>query len=578
MMAHRFVINDLVSLLGGLGVRDVVLCPGSRNAPLVHALSHGLEKAVCHSVVDERSAGFYALGLSLGSGLPVVVCCTSGSAVANLLPAVSEAFYQGVPLIIVSADRPECWLGQQAGQTLPQRDLFGAMVRRAVYLPEPHSDEDRWYCNRLLNEALLGAFYPVVGPVHINIPISNPIVCLQESPEVALPIGNTAVSKRLQGGRLVRHHFSCQVEAPDLGKLLERLGRFERKMILVGQRAWGVDLDKGGGMPFPQSLREHCLCIGESLCNSEVEICSLDALLGSLSEEGRRSLQPDLLITLGGHVVSNKMKQYLRDYPPMETWQVSPDPAVVDLFWGLTDLVTTRVEPFLEAVVHHLNRDAGGSRYAEEWRERIAHLPAPQARFCSLGVIGCLLSKLPREGVVLHLANSSAVRYAELFRKDHLLLTFCNRGTSGIEGSLSTALGFARRRPELLHVLVIGDLSFFYDLNALGLPEVGSNVRVLLLNNQQGSIFHSLPGLEMDTVSERYITATHCLQAKGWAESCGWEYLSVHDEKELAAGMSHLAGQADRPRLLEAFLSSEDEMDELKNYFKQLKQIDHDHE
>ena len=558
------VISELIALLQAHGVRDVVLCPGSRNAPLVHALSHYLSGATCHSITDERSAGFYALGLALATHSAVVVCCTSGTAVANLHPAVAEAYYQGVPLVVLSADRPERWIGQWAGQTLPQPGLFGSLVRKAVQLPEPHTEEERWYCNRLINEALLAALVPLPGPVQINVPISDPSVSLlpptPAEPSNSRPIG-------MQPGRHIKQLCPCGVDAQAVKPLLERLATFERKMILVGQETWTAG--SSARAAFPQSLREQFLCIGESLSNRSVTICSLDALLESLSEADRRALQPDLLITLGGHIVSNKIKQYLRNYPPRGTWHLSPDPSVVDLFCSLTELITAPVEPFLETLAQGLAGHAS-SPYALHWRERIDRLPSPKPRYSSLAVVGNLLSHLPEEPCVLHLANSSSVRYAELFRKPRRLLTLCNRGTSGIEGSLSTALGFARQRAEERHVIVIGDLSFFYDLNALGLPEVGSNVRVLLLNNQRGSIFQSLPTLEMDPLSQRYITAEHQLRAQGWVESCGWEYLSVHEASELEETMAHFVGPAERPRLLEAFVTSEDEIAELQTYFKQL--------
>lgn len=562
------VISELVALLQAYGVRDVVLCPGSRNAPLVHALSHQLAGTTCHSIIDERSAGFYALGLALATHRAVVVCCTSGTAVANLHPAVAEAYYQGVPLIVLSADRPERWIGQWAGQTLPQPGLFGSLVRKAVHLSEPHTEEERWYCNRLINEALLAALAPLPGPVQINVPISDPGVSLlpptsaKHAPESSdrQPIG-------MQPGRRIWQHYPYRIDAQAVESLLPRLATFERKMILVGQESWSAATSTGE--TFPQSLREQFLCIGESLSNSPASICSLDALLASLSEADRRALQPDLLITLGGHIVSNKMKQYLRSYPPRETWHLSPDPTVVDLFCSLTEQIIAPVEPFLETMAQSL-AGCAGSPYARHWRERIDRLPSPTPRYSSLAVVGSLLSLLPEESCVLHLANSSSVRYAELFRKPRRLLTLCNRGTSGIEGSLSTALGFARQRAEERHFIVIGDLSFFYDLNALGLPEVGSNVRVLLLNNQRGSIFQSLPTLEMDRLSQRYITAEHQLRAQGWAESCGWEYLSVHEASELEETMAYFVGPAERPRLLEAFVSSEDEIAELQTYFKQL--------
>ena len=558
------VISELVALLQAHDVRDVVLCPGSRNAPLVHALSHYLAGVTCHSIIDERSAGFYALGLALATHRAVVVCCTSGTAVANLHPAVAEAYYQGIPLVVLSADRPERWIGQWAGQTLPQPGLFGSLVRKAVHLPEPYTEEERWYCNRLINEALLAALAPLPGPVQINVPISDPGVSLLPPNPVThapkQPIG-------MQPGRCIQQLYPCRIDAQTIEPLQHRLATFERKMILVGQESWSAATSTGE--TFPQSLREQFLCIGESLSNSPVSICSLDALLASLSEGDRRALQPDLLITLGGHIVSNKMKQYLRSYPPRETWHLSPDPTVVDLFCSLTEQIIAPVGPFLETLAQGL-AGCASSPYAGHWRERIDRLPSPTPRYSSLAVVGSLLSHLPEEPCVLHLANSSSVRYAELFRKPRRLLTLCNRGTSGIEGSLSTALGFARQRAEERHFIVIGDLSFFYDLNALGLLEVGSNVRVLLLNNQRGSIFQSLPTLEMDRLSQRYITAEHQLRAQGWAESCGWEYLSVQEASELEETMAYFVGPADRPRLLEASVSSEDEIAELQTYFKQI--------
>ena len=562
------VISELVALLQAHGVRDVVLCPGSRNAPLVHALSHQLTGATCHSIIDERSAGFYALGLALATHRAVVVCCTSGTAVANLHPAVAEAYYQGVPLIVLSADRPERWIGQWAGQTLPQPGLFGSLVRKAVHLPEPHTEEERWYCNRLINEALLAVQAPLPGPVQINVPISDPGVSLLPPTSAKhAPESSDRQSIGMQPGRRIQQLYPYSIDAQAVEPLLRRLATFERKMILVGQESWSAATSTGE--TFPQSLREQFLCIGESLSNSPVSICSLDALLASLSEGDRRALQPDLLITLGGHIVSNKLKQYLRSYPPRETWHLSPDPTVVDLFCSLTEQIIAPVGPFLETLAQSL-AGCASSPYARHWRERIDRLPSPTPRYSSLAVVGSLLSHLPEEPCVLHLANSSSVRYAELFRKPRRLLTLCNRGTSGIEGSLSTALGFARQRAEERHFIVIGDLSFFYDLNALGLPEVGSNVRVLLLNNQRGSIFQSLPTLEMDRLSQRYITAEHQLRAQGWAESCGWEYLSVHEASELEETMAYFVGPAERPRLLEAFVSSEDEIAELQTYFKQL--------
>lgn len=549
-------IGELIALLASYNIRDVVLCPGSRNAPLIHALSHHLPEASCHSITDERSAGFYALGLAIATHRPVVVCCTSGTALLNLHPAVAEAYYQGIPLIIISADRPEMWIGQRAGQTLPQPSVFASLVRQSIHIPEPHTPEELWYTNRLLNEALLATRSPILGPIHINIPLADPSISLAPSPEGA---GTT--------GRAIQEVNTLGFDVSALSPLLNRLPRFERKMILLGQESWAL-LEVAH--PFPQSLRQQALCLGESLANQEVSICSLDALLASLTEEGKKALQPDLLITLGGHIVSNKMKQYLRHYPPREQWHLSLDRDVVDLFQCLTHLVTAPPYQALDAIATELQGEAPAP-YALEWEQYISELPEPTSRYSSLQVVGKLMAQLPSRSLTLHLANSSAVRYAELFRKPPHLTTLCNRGTSGIEGSLSTALGYARRRPEQMHLLIIGDLSFFYDLNALGIPNIGHNVRVLLLNNQRGSIFQSLPTLQMDSISHRYITATHRLTAAGWAESCGWHYQAVHHEAELDEALPHLLAPASKPQLLESFVDADTEIAELRSYFEEIK-------
>ena len=167
-------ILQLAALLEAYGITRVVLCPGSRNAPIVHTLSNH-PGFVCHAMTDERSAGYFALGLALNSGKPVAVCCTSGTALLNLHPAVAEAFYQKVPLIVISADRPAAWIGQMDGQTLPQPEVFRSLVKKSVNLPEIHTEEDEWFCNRLINAALLETNHHGNRPVHITVPVSAPL-------------------------------------------------------------------------------------------------------------------------------------------------------------------------------------------------------------------------------------------------------------------------------------------------------------------------------------------------------------------------------------------------------------------
>ena len=194
MYTDKKSILQLAALLKAHGIRKIVLCPGSRNIPI---------------------------GLALHGGSPAAICCTSGTALLNIHPAVAEAFYQQVPLVVISADRPAAWIGQMDGQTLPQPGVFGNLVKKSVNLPEVNTDEDEWYCNRLINEALLELNHHGKGPVHINVPVSEPFFLL---PVNELP--NARVITRYQG---------LSVYDKDYEPLIERLNKYQRRMMVVGQ-------------------------------------------------------------------------------------------------------------------------------------------------------------------------------------------------------------------------------------------------------------------------------------------------------------------------------------------------------
>lgn len=275
------------------------------------------------SVTDERSAGFFAIGLALHVQAPVVVCCTSGSALLNLHPAVCEAFYRRVPLVVVSADRPAAWIGQMDGQTLPQPGVFGGLVRKAVNLPEVRTEEDEWYANRLVNEALLEVDHHGYGPVHINVPLSEPLFHFTAE---ALP------SVR----RMVRRDMS------DEGRTLafflkEELPKYRRVLVVSGQmssdEAVGVAACLSGGrVAWLTEVLGNCPSASDA-------VRGFDALLYAAREEDLQALRPDLVITVGGHVVSKRLKQFLRRTPSLVHWHVSPDGLPADLFCALTTVV-----------------------------------------------------------------------------------------------------------------------------------------------------------------------------------------------------------------------------------------------
>lgn len=553
MYTDKKSILQLAALLKAHGIRKIVLCPGSRNIPIVQTLAN-IPDFTCYPMTDERSAGFFALGLALHGGTPAAVCCTSGTALLNLHPAVAEAFYQQVPLVVISADRPAAWIGQMDGQTLPQPGVFGSLVKKSVDLPEVDSEESEWYCNRLINEALLELNHHGKGPVHINVPISEPFFKLPvtELPEV----------------RVITRYQGLSVYDKDYQPLIDRLNRYQRRMAVVGQMNLIYLFDKR----YTKMLYKHFAWFTENISNQTVPgvpIRNIEPLLCSMNFETQQKMRPELLITYGGHIISKRLKKFLRRHPPVEHWHIAPDGEVVDLYGSLTTVIEMDPFEFLEKIAPMMENRT--PEYPRQWEALSKAIPQAQFDYSEMSAIGAVIKNLPTP-CSLHLANSSVVRYAQLFDIPANVEILSNRGTNGIEGSLSTALGYATASDKL-NYLFIGDLSFFYDMNALWNSNYGANIRILLLNNEGGEIFHALPGLELHENARRFVTATHCTTAKAWAEDRGFEYLSARNSEELNAAVTVFtqASVTNRPMLLEVFTDKNLDIEMLKEYYHNLK-------
>ncbi|MGL5959081.1 MAG: 2-succinyl-5-enolpyruvyl-6-hydroxy-3-cyclohexene-1-carboxylic-acid synthase [Phocaeicola sp.] len=553
MYSEKRNILQLVALLKAHGVNKIVLCPGSRNAALVHTLAN-LPEFTCYSITDERSAGFFAIGLTLQGGSPAAVCCTSGSALLNLHPAVAEAYYQQVPLLVISADRPLAWIGQMDGQTMPQAQVFGSLVKLSVQLPEVNSSEEEWYCNRLINEAILEMTHHGKGPVHINIPVSEPIYRFgaKEIPQV----------------RVITRYQGLNIYERDYKGLIERLNSYSRRLVMVGQMNLIYQFDK----KYIKPLCKQFVWMTEHLSNQTTPgfaIKNFDRAIYALTKEQKEAMAPQLLITYGGHVVSKQLKKYLEKYPPKEHWHIAADGKVVDLYGCLTTVIEMDPFEFLEKIAFMLENKP--TTYPLLWEKFSKQLPEPQFDYSEMAAIGMLMQNMPPHST-LHLANSSAVRYAQLFPLDPQIEVCCNRGINGIEGSLSAALGYAAASTKLQFV-AIGDLSFFYDMNALFTRHFDNNLRILLLNNEGGEIFHTLPGMDKKSQSHQFITAEHHTSARGWAEERGFTYLCVSNLEELTESMQLFASpeEQEKPLLLEVWTDKEEDTTQLKDYFHLLR-------
>lgn len=595
MFSNKENINILTSLLLEYGVSDAVVCPGSRNAPIVHNLSQ-CQSIRCHPVTDERSAGFYALGIAQATQRPTVVCVTSGTALLNLAPAVAEAYYQHVPLVVVSADRPVQWIDQLDGQTLPQPDALGRFVRKAVSLPEPHVasvgsgdgleaagkgalsdgdkrlDEERWMCRRLVNEALHAATCRQPAPVHINVPITEPLF--------AFDVAELPVAKRFR--QMEKVSFLNQQR-----QLFERFFSADRPMIVIGQMAYGIISPE-----TIRSLSQHYVVMAEPLSNLHYQTIHFDEAVRVVEGLDRNeSLQyvPDYIIYIGDTLVSKPTRRWLRS-TKATSCVITPDALNIhDPITTLEDIVECPLEDvdlllssFCDIYDNPEDFEDDEDVMAHEdsrhgfhacWQQLLDHC-AERAETYEPGFSQMATVKYFEEqladldtDICVHYANSSAVRLACIYAQHYV---WCNRGVNGIEGSLSTAAGFSLAT-DALTVCVIGDLSFFYDQNALWNSNIGGNLRIVLLNNSGGGIFRQLKGLDKSPVATSFVAAQHETTAQGICTQNDIGYISAKDMGEMQIGIvTLLTRETNRPMLLEVFTDVDEDMRAYSMYFSQL--------
>lgn len=595
MFSNKENINILTSLLLEYGVSDAVVCPGSRNAPIVHNLSQ-CQSIRCHPVTDERSAGFYALGIAQATQRPTVVCVTSGTALLNLAPAVAEAYYQHVPLVVVSADRPVQWIGQLDGQTLPQPDALGRFVRKAVSLPEPHSvslgndegleasgkgalsdgdkrlDEERWMCRRLVNEALHAATCRQPAPVHINVPITEPLF--------AFDVAELPVAKRFR--QMEKVSFLNQQR-----QLFERFFSAERPMIVIGQMAYGIISPE-----TIRSLSQHYVVMAEPLSNLHYQTIHFDEAVRVVESLDRNeSLQyvPDYIIYIGDTLVSKPTRRWLRS-TKATSCVITPDALDIhDPITTLEDIVECPLEDVdlllssfcdiydnpedfeddEDVMAHEDSRHgfhACWQQLLDYCAERAETYEPGFSQMATVKYFEEQLADLDTD-ICVHYANSSAVRLACIYAQHYV---WCNRGVNGIEGSLSTAAGFSLAT-DALTVCVIGDLSFFYDQNALWNSNIGGNLRIVLLNNSGGGIFRQLKGLDKSPVATSFVAAQHETTAQGICTQNDIGYISAKDMGEMQIGIvTLLTRETNRPMLLEVFTDVDEDMKAYSMYFSQL--------
>ena len=564
MFSNKENINILTSLLIEYGVVDAVVCPGSRNAPIVHNLSQ-CGAIRCYPVTDERSAGFYALGLAQATRRPTVVCVTSGTALLNLAPAVAEAYYQHKPLVVVSADRPQQWIDQLDGQTLPQSDALGRFVRKAVSLPEPHAcssqdcrhGEESWLCRRLVSESLLAATCRQPSPVHINVPVSEPLFTFDVD---SLP----------QVGRFAMNRIGGLMDGAK--NALERFLAAKHPMIVIGQMAEG-----SVSSATINRLMSSYVVFAEPLSNPSYTTVHFDEAVRSMtlmSPAEASQYTPDYILYVGDTIVSKPTRRWLRASNAPSCVVTADALDIHDPLMSLESVLEcgeNDIDRLLFTLSETKQANDSQTTYLSKWKNLLgqcaAHAETYDPAYSQMAVVKYFEEQLADLDLDIHVhyANSTAIRLACVYAHHYV---WCNRGVNGIEGSLSTAAGFSIATDDMT-VCVIGDLSFFYDQNALWNNNLRGNLRIILLNNNGGGIFRQLPGLDSSPVADSFVAARHETTAQGICTQNDVGYLAAHNLGEMQIGVvTLLTRQSERPMLLEVFTDAEIDAKTLADYFK----------
>ncbi len=544
------------------GISNIVISPGSRNAPLTISFTEDSFFS-CYSIVDERCAAFFALGMAQNIGKPVAVVCTSGSALLNYYPAVAEGYYSEIPLVVISADRPSYKIDVGDGQTIRQDNVFNrhigynanlkqdvshATERIMRYKPEwivnkdlkKEQKEVQAFNNIEINTAIHTARRKLL-PVHINVPFEEPLYEFNDAPCIVSE--QTIVSKE--------NETSIALES-----YTEIWNTAKQKIVLVGVNPPNMVeqslLDSLGSDPSVLVLTETTSNLHHPRFFNSIDTLIAPIELSTNKEDQFKALQPDILLTFGGLIVSKKIKAFLRQYTPEHHWHIGETKAN-DTFYCLDAHLKTTISTVLNAFYNNTGSikssyfnhwDKIRSRYLIKQKEYLEQIP-----FTDFSAFKTILDSIPPK-YQLHLANSSTIRYAQLFEIKPSINVFCNRGTSGIDGSTSTAIG-ASQYEKMPTLLVTGDLSFFYDSNALWNDYIRDDFRIIVINNSGGGIFRILPGRDDSDNFQRFFETTHKLNASSLCDMYGLDYFKVNDGATLKSALSSFFDSSNGAKLIE---------------------------
>ncbi|WP_281233417.1 2-succinyl-5-enolpyruvyl-6-hydroxy-3-cyclohexene-1-carboxylic-acid synthase [Flavobacterium gelatinilyticum] len=543
--------QSIIEICAAKGIHNIIISPGSRNAPLTIGFAQN-PTFTCYSIADERCAAFFALGIAQQTKKPAAVVCTSGSALLNYYPAFAEAFYSQIPLIVISADRPQSKIDIGDGQTIRQENVY---LNHSVFnanLTEEASIENDLKISKAIETSILQK-----GPVHINAPFEEP---LYETVEEVSVEPRITYSEEILGTKIIENE----------SEVIAEWNSAKRKLILVGvNEAAAINEEVLENFAKDPSI----VVLTETTSNLHHPsfINSIDTLITPFGDTDFKEFQPDILVTFGGMIVSKRIKAFLRKYKPANHWHIDTLRAY-DTFNALSKHFVMQPNDFFAQLLPK-TAFAESSYFAEidaiydlrkiRKEEYLRKIP-----FSDFKVFEKVIGSLP-ENSQLQISNSSAIRYAQLIETHPSIEVFCNRGTSGIDGSTSTAVGAAVGSPKQT-VFISGDISFLYDSNALWNSYIPKNFKIILINNGGGGIFRILPGHEEKPVFNTYFETSHQLTAEHLAKMYQCNYYKANDLQSLDDNMEAFYKSDDKPSILEIFTPAKENDVILKQYFKEL--------
>lgn len=551
-------IYNIVEICHQKGIRDAIISPGSRSAPLT--LAFAKHKKISTKIIsDERVAAFVALGIAQQTRKTVVLLCTSGSAALNYFPAVAEAFFQKIPLLILTADRPPEWIDQLDGQTIRQSEIYGKHCKKSFQLPVDYSHSDaKWQVHRIISEAInLAERFPP-APVHINCPFREPFYPIENQQSE----NSDSIKKSQNSFRIIEEFpFENHISENTWDFLIQNWHNSSKILIIGGQERKNEKLTSVLSQISNNFDIPIISDVISNLHTVENAIKRQDILLGN--RENWQELAPDLLITFGKSVISKSLKLFLRKYKAKQHWHIQKAGQVADTYQALTHILPCESKYFFENLLQKQIQKSSKS-YFDNWQKLDSqHHQIHQSffnfqPFSEFEVIYKSILNLPKIAN-LHLANSMSVRYANfinLSSEQNGIEVFANRGTSGIDGSTSTAIGHSLC-DDKLNILITGDVAFFYDSNAFWQNYLGNNLRIILLNNQGGGIFKMIAGARDQKECKEYFVTEQNQNARLLSEQFGLTYNLVDKREDFEQTLNTFFEPSSKSQILEVKINME---------------------